>query len=523
MAEQSPGVSGPDLAAGIDISDLPDGGLVTGHVGEDSVLLVRRADEIHAIGSKCTHYGGPLGDGLIVGDTVRCPWHHACFSLRTGEALRAPAFDPVACWKVERRGNRIAVTGKLEPTQRSNAQDVSHPPRQIVIVGGGAAGFAAAEMLRRRGYDGALTMLSADDTPPYDRPNLSKDFLAGQAPDEWLPLKGPEFYRDQEIDLRLQRTAIRLDTGGRTVTMSDGSTVPFDRLLLATGAEPVRLSIPGADQPHVFTLRSESDSRAIIARAAKAKRAVVLGASFIGLEVASALRARGIAVEIVSPEARPLEKILGPELGAFVQSLHEQRGVRFHLNDKPATITERGVTLKRGGTLEADIVVAGIGVKPRTELADAAGLHVDNGVLVDRYLETSAPGVFAAGDIARWPDVRTGENIRVEHWVVAERQGQTAALNMLGLQHPFTAAPFFWSRHYDVSIHYVGHAKAWDRLEIDGDLSARSCVIRYRKNGRLLAVASVGRDIDALRCEAEFEQAGAEFPAAAGARPMTHA
>jgi len=511
MASHVDGLKGPDLAEGIPFASLRDGDPVEGHVSGEPVLLVRRGDNLFAVGAKCTHYGAPLADGIVVGDTVRCPWHHACFSLRSGEALAAPAFDPLARWSVERRGDLIVVGRKLETVSarpaRAHRENRDHP-RRIIIVGGGAAGFACAEMLRRQGFDGELTMLSADDAPPCDRPNLSKDYLAGEAPEKWIPLKRPEFYIENCIDLQLQTAVARIDVAGRRAVIEDGRTYLFDRLLIATGAEPMRLSVPGADQPHVHTLRSFGDSRAIIERAKGAKKAVVLGAGFIGLEVAGALRARGLEVHVVAPDEHPMEKVLGPEFGAFVQSLHEHHGVRFHLREAAARIAAGKVILKGGAVLEADLVVVGIGVRPRTDVAERSGLVVDRGVVVDKRLETSAPGIFAAGDIARWPDARTGESMRVEHWVVAQRQGQAVAVNMLGGREPFSAVPFFWSRHYDVSINYVGHAGAWDSIVIEGSIAARDCLVRYVRGDKTVAVASIGREAETLRWEALMERAG---------------
>ena len=384
---------------------LSDGGKLVGHTGGEPVLLVRRGTEVFAVGAHCTHYHGPLGDGLVVGDTIRCPWHHACFDLRTGEALHAPALSPVACWSVEQRDGKIFVQQKRERAATTpRGQASGQAPDKIVIIGGGAAGFAAAERLRRERYQGSIVMLSDDAAAPIDRPNLSKDYLAGNAPEEWLPLRPDAFYAENGIELRLGTGVTGIDLRSREVALADGGKVPYDRLLLATGAEPVRLTISGADQPHIRALRTLADCRAIIERAKTARRAVVLGASFIGLEVAAALRARGIDVHVVAPEKRPMERILGPQMGDFVRSLHEQHGVVFHLEDTAAAIDGKQVKLRGGGTLEADLVVAGIGVRPRTALAESSGLAMDRGVAVNAYLETSVPAILAAGDIARWPD-----------------------------------------------------------------------------------------------------------------------
>jgi NADPH-dependent 2,4-dienoyl-CoA reductase/sulfur reductase-like enzyme/nitrite reductase/ring-hydroxylating ferredoxin subunit len=507
MAEDQAKPSGPDLAQGIASSDLLDGGMLAGHVGDEPVLLARQGAEVFAISAQCSHYRGPLAEGLLVGDTVRCPWHHACFSLRTGEAVRAPAFTPIDCWSIEQRDDKIFVRGKrtdAKPVPRG--KPAGDAPDRIVIVGGGAAGFAAAEMLRRNGYRGSLVMLSNDEAAPVDRPNLSKDYLAGTAPEEWLPLRADSFYAESGIDLHLKTNVLGIDASARQLTLADGGKVGYDRLLLATGAEPVRLPLPGADPSRLHTLRSLADSRAIVERAKTTKSAVVLGASFIGLEVAASLRARGLDVHVVAPEKRPMERVLGPQMGDFVRSLHEEHGVVFHLEDTAVAMDGNRLKLKSGSTLAADLVVTGVGVRPRIELAAKAGLVIERGIVVNAFLETSAPGIFAAGDIARWPDAHNGQAIRVEHWVVAERQGQAAALNMLGHREAFDSVPFFWSQHYDIPINYVGHAEQWDEIVIEGDIAAKDCLLRYKHKGRTLAVASISRDVASLQAEVAMER-----------------
>jgi len=440
---------------------------------------------------------------------VRCPWHHARFSLRTGEAVGAPAFNPVSCWRVQTRDGKAWVGEKIEPTEQrsaAKARNASENAERVVIVGGGAAAFATAEMLRREGFAGSVTLLSADDAAPYDRPNCSKDYLAGNAPEDWIPLKPPEFYREHAIEIVLGADVTGIDIKAHQVVIAGGRNVAFDKLVLATGAEPIRLDIPGAREPHVHTLRSLGDARAIIAHAKQAERVVVVGASFIGLEVAASLRARELEVHVVAPERRPMERVLGREFGDFIRELHEEHGVIFHLEETVTAIEGKNVRLKGGKTLPADLVIVGIGVRPRIQLAEQAGLTIDRGVVVNAYLETSAPGIYAAGDIARWPDPHSGEPLRIEHWVVAERQGQTVARNILGRRERFADIPFFWSQHYDLPINYVGHAEKWDALEIEGDIKARDCVVRYRLDGKLLAVASIYRDVDSLKEEWAMER-----------------
>lgn len=503
MAQTDAAAPGPDLVLGVPLSSVPASGVLAGHVEGSPVLLSRLGDGIFAVDGACTHYGAPLAEGLVVDGEVRCPWHHACFSLRTGAALKAPAFAALATWRVDIVGDQVFVRAKADTAEAQPAPvNARADPQRIVIVGGGAAAFAAADRLRGLGFWGSLVMLSADDAAPCDRPNLSKDYLAGTAPEDWIPLRTAEFYTDRQIDLRLACEVTAIDTGARNVLARSGERFAYDALLIATGAEPVRLATPGFGLPNVFTLRSLRDARAIIVATAGARSAVLIGAGFIGLEVADALRTRGLEVHVVARDQVPMERVLGRELGNAIGQLHEEHGVVFHLERAPAGFDGRLVTLDDGSTIAADLVIVGVGVRPRTELAGAAGLEVDNGILVNGQLLASVPGVYAAGDVARFR--RGPDLLRIEHWVHAQRQGQCVAENMLGHARTFDDVPFFWSHHYDLDIRYVGHANGWDEVRFEGSFAARDCMARYFGEGRLLAAASIGRDLENLSIEAEL-------------------
>jgi NADPH-dependent 2,4-dienoyl-CoA reductase/sulfur reductase-like enzyme len=339
-------------------------------------------------------------------------------------------------------------------------------------------------------------MVTGEGSDPVDRPNLSKDYLAGAAPEEWVYLRTGDALAANEVTV-VREAATAIDVA-RKVVMA-GREIAYDALLIATGAEPVRLPLPGADLPHVHVLRTLADSRAI---AAGGGPAVIIGASFIGLEVAASLRARGIDVTVVGPEAVPLARVLGDEVGAFVQRVHEAKGVTFRLGRKPASISADAVTLDDGSVLPAKQVVMGVGVRPRLELAQKAALSIDRGVLVDEELR-AAPGIWAAGDIARFPF--GGERVRVEHWQVAVRHGQAAARSMLGKPR-VRDVPFFWSQHHDVTFGYTGHAEKIDRVEVHGSLDARDAHVVYREGGAIKAVVTLGRDKLGLEVEAAMER-----------------
>jgi NADPH-dependent 2,4-dienoyl-CoA reductase/sulfur reductase-like enzyme/nitrite reductase/ring-hydroxylating ferredoxin subunit len=519
VTEQSDELTGPDLTKGIAISGVRDGQLIAGHAFGEPVVLVHVEPNWFAVGGKCTHYGAPLGQGVLVSETLRCPWHHACFELRNGAASHAPALTDLASYDVAVENNVVRVARKRDASQvkgeshrprgsRAPEQVLFEPrpvsgPRSVVIIGAGAAGNACAEMLRREAYRGPITVIDPDPDAPYDRPNLSKDYLAGDAPEEWLPLHPREFYKAQHIEILSGVAAKTVDVKSQTVHLSDGSSREYGCLLIATGASPIRLQIPGGER--ILYLRTLRDCRAIIEKLRAAKNAVIIGASFIGLEVAASMVKRGLKVSVVAPETLPLERVLGAELGTLIKNVHEHQGVTFYLGRKVNAVEEKGVVLDDGTRLDADLVTAGIGVRPNLELPESAGLILDNGLAVNEFLETSARGVYAAGDVARWPDAYSDARLRIEHWVVAERQGQVVARNMLGNRDRFDDIPFFWSAHYDkLSIRYTGHVEHWDQTKIEGDVTKADCAVSYFVQGKRLAMATINRDRQNLETEVEL-------------------
>lgn len=505
MSHSNGPLSGPDFGEGFDLSRLEEGTPVLGHKDGEQILLVRLDGQINAVGASCTHYGAPLADGIVAGDTIRCPWHHACFSLRTGEALAAPALDPLPRWEVKIQDGEAFVAARQVESVLSPRGRKATGPGPMVILGAGAAGSAAAETLRKEGFPGRIVLVDPDPEAPYDRPNLSKDYLAGTAPEEWMPLRSADFYERHEIERVIDR-ATRIDTERWSVELASGAVLDYGALLIALGATPRSLDVPGADSDHVHALRSWDDARRLITAADRASSAVVIGAGFIGMETAASLKSRGLDVHVVAPEETPFERPLGALVGRTLQEIHERNGVRFHLGATVARIRKRDVQLDDGTLVPADLVVVGVGVRPETGLGRSAGLHVDDGLVVDDMLQTSAAGVFAAGDLARWPDPRTGQGIRVEHWVVAQRQGQAAARNMLGLDQPFRDVPFFWTSHFGVSLSYVGHTVSWDDVDREKTAGEAGAAFRFMKDGRLQALATIDRDRLSLETEAALLQ-----------------
>jgi NADPH-dependent 2,4-dienoyl-CoA reductase/sulfur reductase-like enzyme/nitrite reductase/ring-hydroxylating ferredoxin subunit len=435
-----------DLTQRIEVDRVPDGGILAGLVAEDRGFVWRSGNRLKAYSAQCPHLGGPLDKGIVAAGTIRCPWHHACFDLATGEATAAPAFDALLEYPVKFDNNFLAVETPGGQTPRPMRQrDPSIGT--MAIVGGGAAGFAAADALRKRGWRGEITLYSDEAEQPYDRTLLTKDYLEGAFGDDRLPI-AQHSLADLDVDFEIENVH-HIEPKNKRLRLANGDKRPYAKLLLATGATPRRLEVPGGNLPHVMVLRSLQDCRGILARATTGVRVAVVGGSFIPMEAPASLSGRGLSVDVIAPEEHPLEKVFGRELSDLVLEAHARKCVRLHIGSKVARIEDKQILLQGGERIDAGIVVVGIGVEPRIQLAEAAGLTLDRGVLVNPRLQTSDPDIFAAGDIARWPDPHTGESIRVEHWVVAERQGQVAAANMLGGGETFTMVPFFWTKHFD--------------------------------------------------------------------------
>lgn len=494
------------------ISDLSDGEMKEVSAGEAKILLARVGDEFHAVGATCPHYGAPLVEGALCGTRVICPWHHACFNVTTGDMEEPPALDSLPRYDVRLEGARI-IASVPEETQdrrapRMRKRDASDA-RRFVLIGAGAAGYAAAQTLREDGFGGRIIIITREDRAPYDRPNLSKDYLQGHAEPEWMPLRPDEFYEEHEIELMRGREVTHVDACAKTITFDDGETQEYDALLVATGGATRRLNVSGSDLKNVCLLRSFSDADSIIETAKRSSHAVVVGASFIGMEAAASLRERGLDVTVIAPSAEPFESTLGREVGAIFRRAHEAHGVKFNLGSMvyrfEGTSRVESVVLDDGESIEADMVVLGVGVYPATNFLEGVALHEDGSILVDAHLR-AADGLYAAGDIARYPDARTGEHMRIEHWRTAQQQGRIAAHNMAGKPTVFDGVPFFWTRQFDAGLLYVGHAASWDEIAYQGDLAAHDFLAFYMKGGRVVAVAGMNRDREIAAVEELMRQ-----------------
>ena len=483
------------------IHDLQDGEMREVVVGETKVLLVRLKGKFYAIGGECTHYGGPLAEGALSGHRVVCPWHQAVFDVMNGDLEEPPALDAEPCYAVRVEGDDVIVKVPEKAENRRTPAMVRRDPaddRTLVILGAGAAGNAAAETLRQDGFTGRVVMITQEQRLPYDRPNLSKGYLSGEAGPEALPWRTPEFYRDHDIEVLLGQRVARVEVPLKTLTFADGSTLTYDALLLATGGVPRRLEMPGAQWPNVFTLRSADDADAIIAAALPASRVVVIGAGFIGMEAAAALTKRGLAVTVVGRGSVPLDAAVG------TGNRRDAPGRRMQNRASPsAWAAPPSAWRATAGCRPWSWMTAkpsrptwwwwawGSSRPPRCS-------RESNSMPTAACPRTggcgSPRGCMPPGTWPVFPTGATGAAIRIEHWRLAEQHGRIAAHNMAGRQVEFAGVPFFWSEQFDLFLQYVGHAESWDELIVHGDLAGRNFLAFYVKDNRVMAAAGLQRD-----------------------------
>ena len=487
--------------------DLNDGEMKSVNVGNREVLLARAEGRYYALHAHCTHYGAPLAEGVLNGDRVMCPWHHACFSVRTGALLEPPALDAQPTFEVTEEDGEVFVTVPEDAPEKRVPEmaslDAEKDSRTFVILGTGAAGFAAAEALRREGFQGRVVMVTQENVLPYDRTLLSKDYLTEEKTMGWIPARAPTFYQTRAIDLMLGQEVTRLEPSAKALTFANGDTLSYDALLLASGSKPRTLDVPGSTLSGVFTLRSLRDSERIISQLDEGSRVVVVGSSFIGMECASSARARGAEVTVVA-RSKPFASLFGEDVATMLQNLHEENGVVF----KEGAQVERlegeaqveSVVLDTGERLEADTVIIGIGVEPATDFLEGVPKNDGGGVSVDAAMRVKGgDGLHAAGDLAAFN--YRGERVRIEHWRVAMQGGVAAARAMLGQDVSFDGVPLFWSKQHGVGLRYVGHAEDWDEVVIDGDLDAREFLAYYVKGDDIKAILGFQRDAELCAVE----------------------
>jgi NADPH-dependent 2,4-dienoyl-CoA reductase/sulfur reductase-like enzyme/nitrite reductase/ring-hydroxylating ferredoxin subunit len=461
------------------------------------VLLLKVDGNFYALYPYCTHYGGPLEEGLLHGRRLICPWHHACFDACSGEHLEAPGLDGVPAYEVQVDGDDVIVKVPEDSGDRtSNPMTAADPSdgRTYVVLGGGAAGAYAAEGMRQAGYKGRIVMITAEEELPYDRPNCSKAYLSGEAPEEWMPLRSASFYKKHQIEVRTNHRVTQVNAPNKIIEFEEQEPMSYDKILLCTGGVPRRLKVPGMDLEKVHTLRSLADSRRIREEAEKAEKAVIIGASFIGMESAASLLEQDCEVTVVAPEKVPFAKVFGEKIGHMMQRMHEEKGVQFMLGHSVKDIEGNGraetVVLDNGERLEAGLVLAGIGVVPNTGYVRGIPIEIDGGIRADEHLHV-LHDLYVAGDIAHFP--ANGGTARIEHWTVACQQGLIAGMNMADEKRTFDKVPFFWTRQHGVSLVYLGHADDYDRILYDGSVDDQSFLAFYVKDDEVRAVAGMGR------------------------------
>lgn len=489
------------------VNELQNGQMQQIAVGDSQILLSRIEDKFYATGAFCSHYGAPLEQGILCGETIVCPWHNACFNAIAGQQQEPPGLDSLQHFSAKVEGDRVLVELPDEIPQHRTLEMAKYKPnsddRTFAVLGAGAAGTAAVEMLRQQGFQGKVVLISAEAKLPYDRTKLSKDCLQGNTATDAnaLSLRSCEFYDRYDIELCFGMAVTEVNALKKTITFADDSQIKYDSLLLATGGTARKLDVPGADLANIFTLRQPEDTDSILNAVKEATKALIVGSSFIGMEAAASLTKQGLKVTVVSPDEVPFQKILGERLGKMFQEIHEAKGVTFIFGTKAAKFTGDGkvesAILENGSEIATDLAVIGVGVEPNTGYLEGIKLDSKNhSIPVNRYLQTEIQDIYAAGDIANFPYLPMGESTRIEHWRLAAQHGRIAAANMLEKDRQLVdrIVPFFWSGQYDIKLRYVGHAEQWDEIKIDGNLNEPEFLAYYLKDNRVMAVAGINRD-----------------------------
>ncbi|XP_037533407.1 apoptosis inducing factor mitochondria associated 4 [Nematolebias whitei] len=484
-------------------SELQDGQMKEVTVEGQKVLLVRTQGLYSAVGSRCSHYSAPLIKGALVGDRVRCPFHGACFNVKTGDIEDYPGLDCIPSYKVKvEKGNvYVTINKKSLNLSRQVKEMCAVQPgtkQMILLIGGGPASLVCAETLRQNGYQGRIVVITKDSLPPFDKPKLSK---AMNVESGSILLRSSDFYQQHGIEIRTGKEVMSVHPADKLVMMNDGTSEHYDQLLIASGCRARPLSCPGSDLGGVHLLQSYEDAKNIHASSLN-KKAVVLGASFIGMEVASYLSDKAASVALVGTTSYPFEKSLGPEIGKMAMEMLEEKKVKFYMKDRVTELRgENGkvkqVVLDSGAVLEADVVVAGIGVIPNSDFLAGSEVAVDSrkAVIVDKFMRTNAADIFGAGDVTSFPlSIRGDQRVNIGHWQMSHAHGRVAALNMLKKPTAVKSVPFFWSAFAGKSIRYAGYGEGYTEIIFKGKVEERTFLAFYIKDGEVVAAASLAFD-----------------------------
>ncbi len=513
------------------VNDIKDGEMKKISVADGKeILIVKTKGKISALGAYCTHYGASLEEGVLHGDKIICPLHHACFNSHSGDLLEPPAFEALPKYNVSIDGDDVSVSlpDELPFSRTPEMSKKENDDFVYAIIGGGAAGYGAAQAMREAGFEGKIVMFTKEDKTPYDRPNLSKDYLEGSAQPEWMPIRPDDFYKNYGIEIEFNKNVKSVSIKSKKIKFEDSSDCKFDKLLIATGGTPIKLNIPGSDLRNIFYLRSFDDADKIIekiqgmlADKQTSKKAVVVGSSFIGMESANSLAERGLEVTVVSLDETPFELTFGKEIGKLIQKKYEAKGIKFKLGRKVKNFTQEEkitfVGLDNNEKIEADLIVIGIGVKPSTDIIDLEK-NPDGGIKVDKTFhivvnsDKAAENIYAAGDVASFFDSKTNSQTRIEHWRTAMQQGRIAGFNMAGVKKEYSSAPFFWTMQAGLKIDYVGHAKKWDDIIYRGNIKSEKFMAFYVLQDKVVAAAGLNHNKELIAFQELLEQDNVPIP-----------